>query len=397
MSIAGSTRAEEIAAEVFRKAGWRVRRDSAGGDPRADLVIETGDQRWVAEVKGAPEGRRDRLIPLLAQAILEAQARSRRFSQPVVPLAIVTAPRVPGPVAERLMQFAGQYAPDVGVGVIDGEGFRSFAGQGLERLNAERPRPVVRAFATRQRLPDLFSDLNQWMLKILVGQHLREGPRVIDIPRVQVRNAPHLAEVARVSVMSASRFVNQLANQGFLDEAAEGLQLVRIGELLDLWAAANRQTDSEVPARWIVRKGPQQLKSALRDYASAHVPAAGRRPRRAVHKPDPPRCCLGLFAAADALGLGFVQGAPQHIYLERVTLDSLNRLGLRVDLTGPPADVVIRIPAYRETVFRGSVVQEGVRVSDVLQVWLDVSSHPARGREQAREIRRRVLAPLLGK
>jgi len=33
-----------------------------------------------------------------------------------------------------------------------------------------------------------------------------------------------------------------------------------------------------------------------------------------------------------------------------------------------------------------------VAVCDVLQVWLDVSAHPARGSAQAEEIRRRVLA-----
>jgi hypothetical protein len=110
-----------------------------------------------------------------------------------------------------------------------------------------------------------------------------------------------------------------------------------------------------------------------------------------------PRCCLGLFAAADALGFGFVHGVPPHIYLERLTLDSLNRLGLVVDHSNRPADVYIRIPDNREAIFRASVMREGIRTSDVLQVWLDVSTHPARGREQAGEIWRHVLKPLFGK
>jgi hypothetical protein len=42
-------------------------------------------------------------------------------------------------------------------------------------------------------------------------------------------------------------------------------------------------------------------------------------------------------------------------------------------------------------VFRGAVHAGGVAVSDVLQVWLDVSSHPSRGQEQANVIRKRVL------
>jgi hypothetical protein len=37
----------------------------------------------------------------------------------------------------------------------------------------------------------------------------------------------------------------------------------------------------------------------------------------------------------------------------------------------------------------------GVLASDVLQVWLDVAAHPARGAEQAEEIWRRVLAPMV--
>jgi hypothetical protein len=53
-----------------------------------------------------------------------------------------------------------------------------------------------------------------------------------------------------------------------------------------------------------------------------------------------------------------------------------------------------RVPAFRESVFRAAVVRDGVPVADILQVWLDVSSHPARVDAQAEEIRRRVLAPI---
>ena len=46
--------------------------------------------------------------------------------------------------------------------------------------------------------------------------------------------------------------------------------------------------------------------------------------------------------------------------------------------------------AFRESVFRAAVIHEGVPVADILQVWLDVSFHPARGEKQAEEIRRRA-------
>jgi len=123
----------------------------------------------------------------------------------------------------------------------------------------------------------------------------------------------------------------------------------------------------------------------------------GRKPHHGSIIKVLPRCCLALFAAADALGFGFVRGVPPRIYLDRLTLDSLNRLGLLVDHSDRATDVYIRIPVHGESIFRASVAREDVRVSDVLQVWLDVSVHPARGREQADEIWRRVLKPLFGK
>ena len=54
-------------------------------------------------------------------------------------------------------------------------------------------------------------------------------------------------------------------------------------------------------------------------------------------------------------------------------------------------DVFVRMPISRESVFRGAVVREGVPVADILQIYLDVSAHPARGEAQAEDIRRRAL------
>ena len=47
--------------------------------------------------------------------------------------------------------------------------------------------------------------------------------------------------------------------------------------------------------------------------------------------------------------------------------------------------------------FRAAVEHKGVLASDALQVWLDVSNHPSRGKEQADRIRDQVLSPLLSR
>jgi len=388
---------ESIVAEAFRKAGWRVRRHPAAGDVRADFVVDHGAAKYVVEVKSASEGRRDRLIPLLSQAILQAQAFARQFPERAAPLAVVAARRVPASVADSVKQFAERHAPDVAVGVIDAEGFRSFVGPGLEGLDAKPSSRAARRMPSPQHLPDLFSDLNQWMLKILLGQGLPEP--IISVPREPIRNASQLASAASVSVMSASRFVNQLANEGFLDEHNDHVRIVRPDELLERWVSANRKISRDVPARWIIKKDEKQFFASVASYAAEskikNSPKFGVRSGR-ILKP-PPRCCVGLFAAADALGLGFVRGVPPHLYLERLDFDVLRKLGLSVEGSDRRSDVYIRVPSNREAIFRPTVLREGLPVSDVLQVWLDVSAHAARGREQADEIRRRVLKPLFGR
>ena len=63
-------------------------------------------------------------------------------------------------------------------------------------------------------------------------------------------------------------------------------------------------------------------------------------------------------------------------------------LGLSVQDSDRNADVFVRVPPNKESVFRASVNRDTLPPSDILQVWLDASVNPVRGREQADEIRR---------
>jgi len=387
---------ESIIVNAFRKAGWRIHRQPAVGDMRVDLVAEANGRKYVIEVKRASEARSDRLIPLLSQAILQVRAFAQGSPDPVVPVVVMASRQIPASVAEHLQQFAERHAPDVGIGVIDAHGLRSFAGHGLEKLDAKPSRGMERRIAWPQRVPDLFSDLNQWMLKVLLGQRLPES--LLSVPREAIRNSSHLARIAGVSVMSASRLVKQLGEEGFLDERRECLAIVRADELLERWVSANRQRSGDLPARWIVKKDEKQLFASLAQYAGVSNAAPGLKSNALSRVVKAlPRCCIGLFAAADVLGLGFVRGVPPHLYLERLDSDVLNRLGLSMEGADQRADVRIRIPSNKEAIFRAMVMHEGLPVSDVLQIWLDASAHPARGLEQADEIRRRVLMPLFRK
>jgi len=376
---------EDLLAHLFRQQGWRVKREHSAAEKGIDLVVARGNDRYIIELKAASEGRPDRLVPLLSQAILQARAYAQAFPQPAAPLAVIAAPAISPSAANSLVSFLSQFAPDAAVGILDREGFRHFVGPGLDQLNAAPPRA-----ARRQKLPSpdsayLFSDLSQWMLKVLLAPMIPDG--LLRAPRGEYRNASELAEAAEVSVMSAFRFVRRLRQEGFLDEYDEPLRLVRRKELLRRWQAAHLRGAPELALRWIIPvKSEHQLPAALHSYSVQ--PNIKREPA--------PRACLGLFAAAESLGFGFVHGVPQYFYLESLDRDVLKRMGLSPEGAEQRPDVYVRVPAFRESIFRAAVVRDGVPVADVLQVWLDVGSHPARGEEQAEEIRHRVLAPIVG-
>src|SRR5512145_3061896 len=99
--------AESRLAALFEGAGWHVRRYP--NDPGPDLVVRRKGIAYAVEIKSAPEGRGDRLVPLFAQAVLEA---AHAAAQEAAPLAVVVAPRISRRAAEQVIAFAQRYAPD---------------------------------------------------------------------------------------------------------------------------------------------------------------------------------------------------------------------------------------------------------------------------------------------
>src|ERR1039458_8907069 len=85
---------QDVLIDLFRRSGGRVVREPVAEDVRPDLVLEYGGKKYLIEFKRSSEGRRDRLVPLLSQAVLQAQAMARHCGKPFVPMAVVAAPRI---------------------------------------------------------------------------------------------------------------------------------------------------------------------------------------------------------------------------------------------------------------------------------------------------------------
>ncbi len=392
MPLSNRSRAQEIPlGDAFRRAGWKVRRPSRALQAGWDLSVSRDDVAYVVVVKQATEGRRDRMLPLLAEAILRAQAAAAD-DPGSRPLAVVASPFVRPKLADELLQFAVRHAPLVAAGVVDAHGLLAFVGAGLERLNA-RPKPRARKPAGVEKSGDLFSDVNQWMLKILLAPEIDEP--YLAAPRGACHSASDLARAAEVSLISASRLVRQLEKEKFLDPEVRPLQLVWMPELLRRWRAAAMRPHREWPLRFALRVEPGRELARVAElmrWLSMREARGGRTQRG----PQPARACLGLFAAADALGVGHVRGVSPHVYVERLEDLDLEELGLVRVAEGQQAEVILREARARRSIFNGAVSRGGVCVVDALQVWLDLVDHSSRGAAQAREIERSALRALFG-
>ena len=167
---------------AFHQAGWKVSKGS-----KADLVVAHGPKRYVLEVKAAREPRKAEVQGALADAILRSKLAARAVR--AKPLAVVGAPHISDAMAAALRDYAREYADGSAHGLVDLRGRIELYGPGLSDigLNSDAvvsDSPYKRSGPSRV---DLFSDLGQWLLKVLLARQLSE--KHLNGPRVLLRNA----------------------------------------------------------------------------------------------------------------------------------------------------------------------------------------------------------------
>jgi hypothetical protein len=363
--------AAENLAGLFLAHGWSVDVEPGEGKARPDLIATNGALRYVVELKSAPEGRSDRVLALLSQAILQA----RRYAEDRNghPLAVIHVGQVSSSLRQKMEQFQRDYAADTAIGLLSDKGGSYFIGPGLEALSSAPSRIKVREKGAKPRkASELFSDLNQWMLKVMLAPELPQ--HLLSAPRKQYGSVTELADAADVSAMSASRFVQRLREEGFLDEDGGVFRLVRRRELFRRWQSAAMRSSPEWRMSFLIPGGARHLhKMAKRLNA-----------------------CVGVFAAADLLNLGHVSGVPPQLYVHRLSAYPDDWPGLVPAKPGEEVQLILKQALAPQSLFRAAVRVDDVMVSDLLQIWLDASANPARGAEQADFLRSNVLAEVLG-
>ena len=369
--------AEGALVRLFESGGWKVsrRRRSSSGD----ISVAKGGLIYAVELKAAREGRRPLLEAFLADALLRAQAGARAHDPPSRALAVVAAPVLSDSMASALRDYVSAVAPGAAFGLVDARGRFEFHGDGLEGLTGEPTRRPRQSRTPRTHVGDLFSDLNQFMLKVLLGRCLPE--ELLHVQRGRIDGAAQLSKLAGTSVPSAWRFLSGLKDAEFIEESSGALEVVRRDDLLSAWVSA-------------VRRPPHEVRAAF--SIPVREPLAVLEPRvRAFHSAGQ-RIAWGGFAAIARLGFQFVHGVPLHLYVDDLSEATLRRLNLVRAESNQASQIILRKSRWPESVFRAAVERGGQPTTDILQSWLDVSQHPARGSEQANVLWTRVLAPALG-
>ncbi|MGH7318632.1 MAG: type IV toxin-antitoxin system AbiEi family antitoxin [Candidatus Rokuibacteriota bacterium] len=320
----------------------RVRSEPSSGKGPADLILRLRSpgrtRRLVCAVKSVGEPR------YLAQAItaLTLAVRNDPRSYP-----IVVAPYI-APEGQRLCQEAG-------IGYLDlaGNAYLRFDGILVDRRSGA---PPSRAKA---RLRRLFSPRSSRILRVLLEQ---PG---------ETWTLARLATEAGLSLRTAHLMINALEEKAFVDKRRGAISLTKPGELLDLWAQNYRLEVHRQQTFYTFVRDPRALAVRLTAHAVAH-----REP-----------LALTLHSGAARVA-PFVRSPDVHAYF-RGDLDRLVKsLDLRPVETG---GTVHLLEPYDAGVFYRLQTARKIQVVCNTQLYLDLITYPARGREQAEVLRRQKL------
>jgi hypothetical protein len=356
--------------DLFEGTRWRLT-EIEGPENSGDVLLTSDPgQTYCAVLKSFNEGRADRLTGAFAQGLLEARSHAKK--QQVRPAVLIWVNSASPTLVDRLVDFHKQYG--------DGEPFALLAKDGTEYVDfpglrrSERPDARTASYRTSHSAPLrlVFSDLTQWMLKLLLAVDIKRDD-MIGADAARYRTATDLARAAGVSKMTATRLVNALKEEGFI-ESGPFLALVRRRKLAERWKGVYQTPSLAVPMKFLspAPAKDQIVKLLKKEHGT-----------------------LGMFAAASALGVGHVHGVPPTVWVPNLMVAEQWRQ-VRRAREGESPDLILQQPSFPQSLQRGTVLRDGIPVTDIIQTWLDVSAHPARGAEQAAELEHGILANVIG-
>ncbi len=330
-----------------------------------DAVVRVGDRVILVEAKTVREPRLELVRGALAQTVLRLikHAEGREL------LALVCAPTVSAKVRAEARRFMGAYAADIGWALFDARGNLEIA-TGQVTVSAYGHAPA-RAIANSKPPPRPYTDLNRWLLKLLLARDLEwpHEPQQADAkPSMgSIRTLADLRAVGNVSQATVYRFVDALSASHSL--TTRPLRVTRWAKVLNDWLASD---DNRRAAR-----------TSVRGLFGANL----------AELTNDADILIGGLAALDSYNLLHqTRIGPVELHIRGDLHDLMNRWDLESCSTRD-ADFRLIQSAHPESVFRAAGFGHEATV-DVWQAALDVVGSEARGREQAEHVRDVLLAEL---
>lgn len=309
-----------------------------------------------------------------ASLMIEARTPSGRTRQLYLDIKSLA---VPSRIRERLRQLKSMVPRSSGYPVLastflsprvrtmcreEGIGYLDLAGNCLLQLDDCYVERIVdrNPFPKRGRPASLFAPISSRLLRALL-----EEPR-------RPWTLKDLAAASDVSLGQASNVCRRLMADGYAARTAEGIKVAQPGALLDAWRDAY-PASSAPHAYYSFEREPQRLMARI---------AAEARQRQW-------RYAVTSFSAASLIapfvhGVGVVQA-----YVDPLAVDDwVQALDLRPVEAGP--NVLLVVPYDTGVFYRARTVQD-VQLVGAIQLYLDLYSDPARGREQAEFLRQQVI------
>lgn len=357
---------EQILAGVI--PGFRPGVRGQATDDRVDLVADVRGRRVVIEAKSVLIPVVEDVLARLSMGALQARRLADEFG--AVPLVAVLVPSLGPKTIGAAMAFMATHLPEAGWALVDPAGNARIR---IPALDIDIDRPVARVERTRAGRSSvrLFSDLNRWLLKVLL---LADAPPELwGGPRQPILSSRDLGRVAGVSPEMVRRFVSAFSEQDLLRQTPQGMRLVRRPALLDLWRADEAlNSRPAVPVRRLLSgSGSLPDLSGLPEFQEWAVVAG--------------------FEACRLLGvLHAIVPSRIEVHVVLPIPEVIRRLGLE-ECAPPDADLWLLPTRYPRSIQGGRVMRDGVPVADAFQAALDVLRHPGRGAEQSEYLLKEVL------
>jgi hypothetical protein len=373
--------ARTILSDVLREADF----GEPGSDRELDFRVSSDDVTLAVTVKATRRREVDAMEGRLATGILEWQKRPVEEGE--VPLLMLYAPRVGRRAIRELEAFMTEFSDGMAWGVFDDRGTVCLRIQQLDIEVTEFGEETAEKGRQTTHNKRAFTDFNRWFLKILLLRNAPEGMWHRDPDhrhlRKPVENPAQLESIAHVgaeqthgrkaaSQAKVYQFARTFRDLGYLRWGSQDFEVIRRSELFDAWSEDEKQmTVERHPVRSIFGAG-----ATVEDIFSD----VGREVQYAI----------GGFEACRLHGVLHAPRQTPEIHI----FQNVNRVVHALDLEVCPeheADLHLISLPYHESIRRGTLHRDELRVVDILQAALDAGRHPTRGREQADYIVDEVL------